>query len=225
LRGILSLIKDIPHELLNFSSADYANLVLATSTIEQTLATWVSRGDLGLMPPVKDRDPVTVIRYVLSLCPDEYLASTTIELLSVKDDIMRDNIRGDVGATHRALNNNEWKAVTILGGATIEALLHWRLSQSPPTRAEIANAVANLKANRANFNPPASQDDWVLSHFILVAEALKFIKSDTAKAVDQARCFRNLIHPGAAVRRGQPCDKATAHSAIAALEHVIRDLS
>jgi hypothetical protein len=104
-------------------------------------------------------------------------------------------------------------------------LLHWRLSQSSPTTAEIATAITNLKPNRANFNPPASQDEWVLSHFIPVAEALKLIKSDTAKAADLARGFRNLIHPGAAVRRGQPCDKATAHSAIAALEHVIRDLS
>jgi hypothetical protein len=75
LRGILSLINDIPSELINLRSADYADLVLARSTIEQTLATWISRGDVGLMPHVKGRDAVTVIRHVLSLCPDESACS------------------------------------------------------------------------------------------------------------------------------------------------------
>jgi hypothetical protein len=137
----------------------------------------------------------------------------------------RDSIRSDVGATYRALNNSEWKGATILAGATIEALLHWRLSEPPPTSAEIANAVSNLKTSRQHFSPPASHDDWVLSHFVAVAEVLMLIKPDTAKAADLARGFRNLIHPGVAVRRGQRCDMATAHSAIGALEHVIRDLS
>jgi hypothetical protein len=225
LRGIINLLKDVPPELINLTSTNYADLVLATSTIEETLETWISRGSVGHVSHVKGRDPVTVIRFVLSQCPDEYPAPATTELSFIKDTVTRDSIRFDVGATYRALNNNEWKAATVLGGATIEALLHWRLSQSPPTSAEIATAVSNLKASKQNFNPAASQDDWVLSHFIAVAEALMLIKPDTAKAADLARGFRNLIHPGAAVRRGQPCDKATAHSAIGALEHVIRDLS
>lgn len=219
LRGILSLVKDIPSELINLPPEHYADLVLATSTIEQTLATWVSRGDMGLMPPVKGRDPVTVIRYVLSLCPDEYPAPTTIELSFINDGVTRESIRSDVGATYRALNNNEWKAATILGGAAIEALLHWRLGGEPnPTSSQIASAAAT-------FNAPKSKDDWVLAHFIPVAEALKLIKPHTAKAADLARGFRNLIHPGVGVRKNQICDKATAYQAVAALEHVIRDLS
>jgi hypothetical protein len=170
------------------------------------------------MPHVKGRDAVTVIRHVLSLCPDEYPPPSTTELLFIKDDEARESIRGDVGATYRALNNNEWKAATVLGGATIEALLHWRLAQPKPTPPEISVAATKFKA-------PSSQDDWVLSHFIPVAEALKLITPITAKAADVARTFRNLIHPGVGVRKNQLCDKATAHSAIAALEHVIRDLA
>jgi hypothetical protein len=66
LRGIISLIKDVPSELINLPAAHYADLVLATSTIEQTLETWISRGDVGQMPPVKGSDVVTVIRHVLA---------------------------------------------------------------------------------------------------------------------------------------------------------------
>jgi hypothetical protein len=116
------------------------------------------------------------------------------------------------------LNNNEWKAATILGGATIEALLHWRLGEPNPTPAQIAAAATK-------FHAPKSRDEWVLNHFIPVAEALQVIKPHTAKAADLARGFRNLIHPGVGVRKNQICDKGTAHQAIAALESVIRDLS
>jgi hypothetical protein len=98
-------------------------------------------------------------------------------------------------------------------------LLHWRLGGEPnPTPSQIASAAATFKA-------PKSKDDWVLAHFIPVAEALKLIKRHTAKAADLARGFRNLIHPGVGVRKNQICDKATAYQAVAALEHVIRDLS
>jgi hypothetical protein len=56
-------------------------------------------------------------------------------------------------------------------------------------------------------------------------DALKVIKPATVAATTLARDFRNLIHPGAAARRSEVCDRATALSALAGLEHVIRDLS
>lgn len=40
-----------------------------------------------------------------------------------------------------------------------------------------------------------------------------------------AKDFRNLIHPGAAQRLAQNCDRATALSAVAAVEHVVRDIT
>jgi len=42
--------------------------------------------------------------------------------------------------------------------------------------------------------------------------------------VTLTRDFRNLIHPGKAQRLKQKCDKATALSVVAGLEHVRRDL-
>ena len=41
-------------------------------------------------------------------------------------------------------------------------------------------------------------------------------------AVTPPQSFRNLIHPGRAARLAQTCDRATALSAIGALEHVVR---
>jgi hypothetical protein len=39
-----------------------------------------------------------------------------------------------------------------------------------------------------------------------------------------ARNYRNLIHHGRAIRLGEACDQGTAHIAIGAVDHVIRDL-
>jgi hypothetical protein len=224
--GILNLLKDIPAELITLSSADYSDFVLAKSTIEEHVEIWRSRGPAGQCGHVKGRDPVTVIRRVLAKCPDEYPPPATTELLFIKDSDLRDNIRRDLGAVNRALNNFEWKAATVLAGATIEALLHWRLQEAPPSPAEVKNAVAALvAANKFSSRPHADMDRWELHHFIGTAASLNLIKPDTASAANLARSFRNLIHPGRAARLAQTCDRATAYSAVGALEHVIRDLT
>jgi hypothetical protein len=223
--GILNLLKDVPDELITVSPADYSDLILAKSTIEDHLAHWRARGNVGNMANVKGFDAVTVIRRVLTKCPDEYPPSTTTELLFIKDDALRDNIRRDLGAINRALNNAEWKAATVLAGATIEALLHWRLQEPSPGSAAIDAAIGVLVADGKISKPDSDLDQWELHHFIEVATYLKLLKPDTCNAARLARNFRNLIHPGRAARLAQTCDRATAYSAVGALEHVIRDLT
>jgi hypothetical protein len=73
--------------------------------------------------------------------------------------------------------------------------------------------------------PFSDIDRWDLDQFIEVAAQLKLIEPDTSTAAKLAKNFRNLIHPGRAARLAQTCDRATAYSAIGALEHAIRDLS
>ena len=59
LLGIVSLIKEIPPELLSFSAADYAELVLAVSAIKSHLTMWsATDGKQRMMPPVNGRDAV-----------------------------------------------------------------------------------------------------------------------------------------------------------------------
>jgi hypothetical protein len=118
-------------------------------------------------------------------------------------------------------NNAEWKAATVLAGAAIEALLHWRLQEPPPDVAAVDRAVTLLK-KRMTFS---DIDRWDLDQFIEVAAHLKLLEPDTYSAAKLAQNFRNLIHPGRAARLAQTCDRGTAYSAITALEHVVRDLS
>jgi hypothetical protein len=223
LLGIVNLLKNVPDELITLSPAEYSELELAKSTIEDHFHHWWARGNVGDMSNVGTFDAVTLIRRNLAKCPDEYPPPTTTELLFIKDTVLRDSIRQDVGAATRALNNAEWKAATVLAGAAIEALLHWRLQEAPTDPAAVDKAVNALTGTKKT--PLTQIDYWDLHQFIEVAAHLKLLKPDTCSAAKLAQNFRNLIHPGRAARLAQTCDRATAFSAIGALEHVIRDLS
>jgi hypothetical protein len=87
--GLLQLLKGVPQELVTVSSAEYADLILAVSMIEETLLYWKairSAGGLsGEMLPVKGTDAVSVIRRVLLKCPDEIRPSGATELPFVTD--------------------------------------------------------------------------------------------------------------------------------------------
>lgn len=206
------------------TDADYSDLILAKSTIENYLAHSVARGTGGTVDHVKGSDAITVIRRTLAKCADEYPPSATTELTFITDALLRENIRRDLGAVERALNNAEWKAATVLAGATIEALLHWRL-QEPSTSAGIQAAVTTLVAHGTIKKPPGDIDRWELHHFIEVAAQLNLLKPDTCTSARLAQNFRNLIHPGRAARLDQACDRPTAYIAVGALDQVIQDLS
>jgi hypothetical protein len=65
----------------------------------------------------------------------------------------------------------------------------------------------------------------ILIELIEVALHLDLVTPETATQARLGKDFRNLIHPGRAARLGQKCDRATALFALAAVEHVVRDLS
>jgi hypothetical protein len=184
--------------MLVLSEEVYTDLILATSAIENQLNIWISRGDVGQLHPVKGVDPVLLILEALNQCPDEYPPpSTTAELTFIPDDVLRNSIRGDIGAAKRAFINFEWKAATVLAGAAIEALLHWRLDQPPTTSRDIDRSVATLLAKKVFSNkPPVNRDKWDLHHFIEVSSDLDIIQGNTKTTANLARDFRNLIHPG-----------------------------
>jgi hypothetical protein len=141
LTSVVSLAKAIPPELISVSNSDYADFVLAVSTIEFHLSVWISRGNVGSMSPVHKSDAISVLRRVLgrvlAKCPDEFPPPATTELLFITDDDLRESIRRDLGAADRAFRNSEWKAATVLAGAAIEALLLWKLQEPPRTSAEV----------------------------------------------------------------------------------------
>ena len=67
--------------------------------------------------------------------------------------------------------------------------------------------------------------DWSLHHLTEAARSLKILSEQTAAQCRIAKGFRNLIHPGRAARLAQKCSLGTALSALAAVEHVVGDLS
>lgn len=223
--GIITLAKGIPSELLAVPSGDYADFVLALSTIEFHLAVWTSRGNVGGMDLVRGSDAISVLRRVLLKCPDEYPPPKTPELKFIDDDDLRESIHRDLGAAHRAFANYEWKAATVIAGAAIEALLLWKLQEPPLSAGSVLAAASFLAITAKRREPKSDLNQWGLEEYIAAAEHFGVIKGDTPAAAKLARNFRNLIHPGRAIRRQQTCDRATAFSALGALDHVIRDLT
>ena len=98
--------------------------------------------------------------------------------------------------------------------------MHWAIT-AKKAKAEVEDAARSV----AIPNPSADPDNWGLDAYIKVARALTLIKENTAKQATLAKDFRNLIHPGRSARVKEVCDRGTAHSALAAVEFIVRDLS
>ncbi|HEV1993079.1 MAG TPA: hypothetical protein VGR03_02000 [Candidatus Acidoferrum sp.] len=230
LTGLVDLADQVPGELLTMESALYALFLSAKGHIRHRLVYWATsdpnRGhDLGVMSGQPEQVPVTVIRDALARCPDESPESATSELTFITDPDLRTNLRIDVGAVTRALSNGEWKAATVLAGSAAEALLLWALKQRLLPDITSAIATARASGELSSKPDPNDLDRWNLHEYTEVAAKLKIIKPQTAEQTRLARHFRNFIHPGVALRYSEKCDRATALSAVAGMEHVVRDLT
>jgi len=228
LSGLVELADQVPGELLTMDSALYASFICAKAHIRHSLLAWASEPRqpnwLGVMPGQPEQAPVTVIHDALAQCPDESPAPGTSELNFIPDVDLRANLRNDIGVIDRALSDGEWKAATIIAGSAIEALLLWSLSQRPS--ADITTTITALRTSgELTRQPDPDLERWDLHEYTEVAAKLGIIRSDTATETRLAREFRNLIHPGRAQRLGQKCDRGTALSCVAALDHVVRDLT
>ncbi len=172
-------------------------------------------------------NPITIIRNSLSKCPDEGILKSTSDLTFIADQKLRDNLRTDISSSNQSFQNGEWKAATVLAGATIEALLLYVLQsvqKSEPSK--IAASISSLVSKGTLNNSPGNNlDNWSLHPLIEVAADISLIREETANQSRIARDFRNLIHPGVSVRKDLLCNRATALSALAGLEHTINDLS
>jgi hypothetical protein len=224
LQGIIDLLRQLPSELLTVSAQEATDLTVATAAIQTTLMRYHHGQWPIALGPVSGEDVIHTIRRVLCQCSDEAPPVGTAELSFITDQYIRESMRLEIGAVNTALQNAEWKAATVLGGAAIEALLHWKLSQEAQLTLNNAGAQA-VTNSRLKKAPPKHIDDWVLIEFIAVARELGIINDATFKQADTARGYRNLIHPGVASRKKESCDRATALAVVSGLEHVIRDLT
>jgi hypothetical protein len=147
------------------------------------------------------------------LSPDVRPSPKTEEMRFIKDKVLRDSIRLDLSSAYRSFDDGEWKPATVMAGAVTEALLLWSVQKN---KREVAGLTSTPKG------PP---EKWDLSQLADVAERAGLIKKTTWTQVDLMRNYRNLIHPGKALRLSETCTRGTAHAALAAADKVIEELS
>ena len=228
LLAVLELVGQLPDELLPGRAEDYSKYIVAVAAIRDRVKRWGANLDTGYpMPGLQEyegRNPIVILRDVLSRCPDESPSSASSELSFIHDSDLRNGLRQDLSAVNRALANGEWKSCTVLGGSLCEALLLWRLQEEPlPNVLAVAARLTSAKVFDKEL--PDSLEKWGLHQYTEVTSDLGFIKKDTTNQVRLAKDFRNLVHPGKAIRLGQKCDRGTAHAVTAAVEFIIRDFT
>jgi hypothetical protein len=225
LAAIVELLDEVPTQLLTVAPPEvYTGLIAGRAAIRDTLAGWRGGGRMSLRWEGFNVHPIDLIREALLSCPDEAAAPGTPELLFIPEPDVREHLQRDLSAVRNALANDEAKAATVLAGSTLEALLLWALQRRPP--ADIEAARGALVAKRfGDPGPDLTSRSWSLSAYIEVASHLGLIReTPTAQQARLAKDYRNLIHPAAAIRLKQECNRGAALGAAAALELVIRDL-
>lgn len=227
---LLTMIENIPSHLFVLDGESYAEFGEAIAAIQCAINAWNSGDNLYKLEKIPGRDrlhPFTLLRKHLIKLKDEGIRPETTELNFITDDDLRNLLRLDISNVNKALENGEWKAATVLAGSIVEALLLWKLQEHETTnQGSVKSTVQSLKsAGTFRINPPNNIEDWTLHYLIEVSAKIGLIKNETANQCRIAKDFRNLIHPGRTKRLSIFCDRGTALSSVAAIEHVIRDIS
>jgi hypothetical protein len=204
-RTLLLLLRQVPDELITVPFTDYTEYLECQSSLTSALSLW----DVGDQDrPVRSnsgKDPVARIRRILAVCTDENPPPYP-DLAFISDDVARSNVQQDIRAAWIDFRSEEWKGATVFATTAVEALLFWALKR------------------RADVRQPERLDKQYLGDYINEAERLGVIMKATADQARLATDARNLIHAGKMARTGLACTKATALTALAALEAVLGHL-
>ena len=229
LSAIAAMAGSIPEDLIPLTPTDASNFNVGLWTIRAQLDSWRAHGRTGSMDKVKGvdaRNPVTLLRECLAKCPDEPVPVTAKEFVYVKDADLRRSLLSDFFAVSRALSNGEWKAATVLAGSCLEALLLWAVMETKgKDSAGFFAAMKKAVARELRNSPPRNPEKWNLYQLIEVCFDLGLITGNTVAQARLAKEFRNLIHPGKAIRLAAECNIGTAMAARAALEFTALDLA
>lgn len=227
--AVIILVDQVPPELIIIPEDEYAIYMAGIAAAKNAVEIWKTRGNVTMgnlqsLPGLTHLNPITIIRNALEKCPDQIPKPSTAELLFISDVDLRESIRLDISVSNQSFVNGDWKSTTILSGSAIEAILLDQL-QTRKSPHVIKAAVSKLKVLGELSNKLGNSiDSWNLDSMLKVAREVQLIRLSTFQQADLARDFRNLIHPGKSVRLGQACNRGTALTALAALEHGINDL-
>jgi hypothetical protein len=212
---------------LTLSGQDLSDYYVALSIMNNTEQARLALQRGMQVPEYRGVNPMLLLRNALAKCSDEVPSPLTVELTFIVDIDLRESIRKDISAANQDMANGEWKGATVLAGSATEALLLWAIQDAEQQKSGTINAAAStlVAARTLPKMPHSNPERWTLFELIEVALQMKLITGETATQTRLGKDFRNLIHPGRAARLGQVCDRATALSALAAVEHVVRDLT
>lgn len=220
--AVVDLVDQVPSELIALPADEYAAYSVAVSVARLSISAQAPghNADQAAMPVLTlfgGRTALRVIHDSLVRCPDQAATVATAGLEFIADDVLRQELRRDISASTGALMNHEYKAATVLAGSVIEALLLWALGR-------IGEAAVRVQCAQVNL-PKQGLEHWALGAFIGAASACNLIADATKTQAELAQDFRNLIHPGRALRLGASCTLGTAYAALAAVDAVCTDFA
>jgi hypothetical protein len=228
--ALLQMVDAIPPHLVAMPGDKFVGLLSAIAELRVGVGAWnAGHGYEVIRTPGAEptENPVTVIRRTLCQCPDEGIREDTPEFPFLCDVDLERTLRLDLAAAHSAASGGAWKAATILAGSTLEALLMSAVGKASEAAHDALEAATDSVLRMEN-PPPRIQKpytDWTLAELIPVARMLCKLSRSCVTACDQTREYRNLIHPGRAIRLGAKCSQGTAYTALGAVHLLAEELS
>jgi hypothetical protein len=219
LSRLLFMLDRVPDHLMSLRGEADAEFGESIETVRMVVDSWRTRNRTQAVKPLVGRNgwsPLAFIRKHLESLRDEGPRPGTASLDFVQDPLLRDTLLTDLGSAKDEFDRGAWKAATVLAGSVAEALLLNALSAQPEE--------AHRAARETQLSVNSDLLRWDLHQLTVAAERLNVIDETTAQQCKIAKNFRNLIHPGRALRLSLKCDRGTAHAAAAAVEFVIRNL-
>ena len=222
---IARLTDAIAPELLPVDPAARVRFEAARGLMAGALAAWSGSPRDGTAARLTSsgatggKHPVIALLSALRDCPDEFVLKDTPALTFIKDANAREDLRRDASAAFRAYASGDYKAATVMSGSVLEAVLLYRISRV--SRAKKARAIAAVLTARPKAKVSADIENWDLIDLIDVATEAGVIDADSRMAAHGARNFRNLIHPGRALRVADRCTKGVALAALGAMQRTL----
>jgi hypothetical protein len=125
----------------------------------------------------------------------------------IRDEAFRQSLEADYAEMNSALNANAWKAVHVLSGSIVEAVLIDYLLEAADKAGDQKARDHALKAD--------------LAEAITACKDAGILTEKTANLSSVIRGYRNLIHPGRVMRLRETVDEQGAKVAVALTEMVV----